>query len=57
LLVGVYENKKLIFVAKVKNRFVPRVREEIFSALKALQTAKCPFQNLPEKRLRGGANP
>ena len=50
LLVGVYENKELIFVAKVKNGFVPRIRDEIFPALKTLQTAQCPFKNLPEKR-------
>jgi ATP-dependent DNA ligase len=50
LLVGVYEKKELIFVAKVKDGFVPRIRDEIFPALKALQTAQCPFKNLPEKR-------
>ena len=50
LLVGVYENKELKFVAKVKNGFVPRIRDELFPALKALQTANCPFKNLPEKR-------
>jgi DNA ligase D-like protein (predicted ligase) len=50
LLVGVYEKKELIFVAKVKNGFVPRIRDEFFPALKALQTVKCPFKNLPEKR-------
>ena len=50
LLVGVYENKKLVFVAKVKNGFVPRVRDEIFPTLKALQFTNCPFENLPEKR-------
>ena len=50
LLVGVYEKKELIFVAKVKNGFVPRIRDELFPALKALQTARCPFKNLPEKR-------
>ena len=49
LLVGVYEKKDLIFVAKVKNGFVPRIRDELFPALKALQTAQCPFKNLPEK--------
>jgi hypothetical protein len=37
-------------LAKVKNGFVPRVRDEIFPALKALQTAKCLFKNLPEIR-------
>jgi ATP-dependent DNA ligase len=50
LLVGVYENKELNFVAKVKNGFVPRIRDELFPALKALQAARCPFKNLPEKR-------
>ena len=29
LLVGLYENKRLIFVAKVKDGFVPRIRDEI----------------------------
>jgi bifunctional non-homologous end joining protein LigD len=33
LLVGVYENKELIFVAKVKDGFVPRIRDEIFPGL------------------------
>ena len=50
LLVGVYEKKELIFVAKVKDGFVPRVRDEIFPALKTLQVAHCPFANLPEKK-------
>ena len=50
LLVGVYESKKLVFVAKVKNGFVPRVRDAIFPTLKALQTTNCPFENLPERR-------
>jgi ATP-dependent DNA ligase len=43
LLVGVYENKQLIFVAKVKNGFVSRIRNELFPVLKALQTAQCPM--------------
>jgi bifunctional non-homologous end joining protein LigD len=56
LLVGVYENKQFIFVAKVKTGFVPRIRDEIFPALKRLIAAACPFTNLPEKRPRGGAS-
>ena len=48
LLVGVYEKKELIFVAKVKNGFVPRIRDGLFPALKTLQTAQCQFKNLPE---------
>jgi bifunctional non-homologous end joining protein LigD len=50
LLVRVYENKELIFVAKVKDGFVPRIRDEIFPALKTLRVAHCPFTNLPEKK-------
>jgi uncharacterized protein YjhX (UPF0386 family) len=38
--VGVYENKKLIFVAKVKDGFVPRIRDEIFPALKKLKVVQ-----------------
>jgi len=48
LLVGVYEKKELIFVAKVKDGFVPRIRDELFPALKAPQTAshdKCGTAN------------
>ena len=40
LLVGVCENEKFIFVAKVKNGFVPRIRDELVPALKA---ANCPM--------------
>jgi hypothetical protein len=43
LLVGVYEKRELILVAKVKNGFVPRILDEVFPALKALQTAQCPM--------------
>jgi bifunctional non-homologous end joining protein LigD len=45
LLVGVYEKKDL---ARVKNGFVPRIREELLPALKALRTSQCLFRNLPE---------
>ena len=40
--------KRRIFVARRKNGFVPRIREELFLALKALQTSQCPFRKLPE---------
>ncbi len=50
LLVGVYEKKRLIFVAKVKDGFVPRLRDEVFAHFSGLQTEKCPFVNLPEKK-------
>jgi bifunctional non-homologous end joining protein LigD len=50
LLVGVREDEQFRFVAKVKNGFVPRSREEIFAQLGKLHTKRCPFANLPEKK-------
>ncbi|MEP6810886.1 MAG: non-homologous end-joining DNA ligase, partial [Chthoniobacterales bacterium] len=50
LLVGVYEEKRLTFVAKVKDGFVPRLRDEVFANFKHLRAPDCPFVNLPEKK-------
>jgi bifunctional non-homologous end joining protein LigD len=50
LLVGVYESERLVFVAKVKNGFLPRTRDEITPLLKKLSVGSCPFTNLPEKK-------
>ncbi len=50
LLVGVYQGKTLHFVAKVRNGFVPRTRQEIFPTLQKLRTPACPFANLPEEK-------
>jgi bifunctional non-homologous end joining protein LigD len=49
LLVGVYEGKKLTYVAKVRNGFIARQREEIFPMLKKFPSSRCPFANLPEE--------
>ncbi len=50
LLVGVYEKKKLNFVAQVRNGIVPRVRDAVFDRIKRLTTSTCPFANLPETK-------
>ena len=50
LIVGYYESDKLIFASKVRNGFVPRLRREVWSKLKDLETSRCPFFNLPEKK-------
>jgi len=50
LLVGVYENKRLMFVAKVRNGFLSSIRPKILRALEKLRTSQCPFENLPEER-------
>jgi bifunctional non-homologous end joining protein LigD len=50
LIVGVHEGKRLMFVAKIKNGFLPRTQRGILSALRNLETNQCPFANLPEDR-------
>jgi bifunctional non-homologous end joining protein LigD len=50
LIVGCYEGGKLNYVAKVITGFVPRVRREVLQRLRGLETEKCLFANLPEKR-------
>jgi DNA ligase D-like protein (predicted ligase) len=50
LLVGYYEGKKLIYAARVRNGFVPRLREAVFKRFRGLETDECPFANLPEPR-------
>lgn len=49
ILVGYYEGKKLIYAASVRAGFTPHSRREVESLLKEIETAKCPFANLPEE--------
>ncbi len=50
LLIGVYEGKELMYVAQLRNGFVPRVRQQVFAQLKKHVIDECPFANLPEDR-------
>lgn len=50
LLVGYYRGNQLMFVAKIRNGFVPRLRREIFERFKGLETQDYPFANLPERK-------
>src|SRR5687768_6350939 len=48
LLVGYYEARNLIFIAKIRNGFTPALRREIAAKFGPLRTSQCPFANLPE---------
>lgn len=48
IIVGFYRDKKLIYVARVRNGFVPATRRMMFQKLKPLIQTDCPFVNLPE---------
>jgi DNA ligase D-like protein (predicted ligase) len=48
LLVGYYEGKELIFIAKIRNGFTPSLRRAVAQRFVGLRTSACPFTNLPE---------
>jgi DNA ligase D-like protein (predicted ligase) len=50
LLVGYYEGKKLIFIAKIKNGFTPKLKQDLCQAFRKYETTTCPFANLPESK-------
>jgi len=50
LIIGYYEGERLLYAAKVRNGFVPRVRQEVASRFEGLETDACPFANLPERK-------
>jgi bifunctional non-homologous end joining protein LigD len=50
LLVGYYRGDALIFMAKIRNGFVPEARREVLARLRPLETERCPFANLPEPK-------
>jgi DNA ligase D-like protein (predicted ligase) len=50
LVIGYYDGDKLTYVARTRNGFTPESRAQVFRKLKGLETAECPFANLPEAR-------
>ena len=50
LLVEYYEGKDVIFAAKVRAGLTPRLRREVFDALKPLHSPTCPFIDLPHTK-------
>jgi ATP-dependent DNA ligase len=49
IVIGVYRGKQLHYAARVRAGLVPLTRRQVFETIKPLETAKCPFVNLPEK--------
>jgi ATP-dependent DNA ligase len=50
VIIGYYDGDRLIYVARTRNGFTPGSREALFRRFKGLETAKCPFANLPEAK-------
>jgi DNA ligase D-like protein (predicted ligase) len=50
LVIGYYQDAKLIYAARTRNGFTPASRAELFRKIKPLEITDCPFSNLPEKK-------
>jgi ATP-dependent DNA ligase len=50
LIFGYYEDGKLIYAARTRNGLTPTTRGKLFKRFKGLETAECPFANLPEAK-------
>jgi DNA ligase D-like protein (predicted ligase) len=48
LIVGYYRGKDLVYVARVRNGFVPASRRQVFEKIRPLVSAAMPFVNLPD---------
>jgi DNA ligase D-like protein (predicted ligase) len=48
IIVGYYKGDDLVYVARVRNGFVPASRRQVFEKLRSLVIPECPFVNLPE---------
>ena len=48
LIVGYYRGKDLVYVARVRNGFVPASRRQVFEKIRCLVSSIMPFVNLPD---------
>lgn len=49
LVLGYYDNGRLLYASRTRNGFTPAVREQLLKKMKPLGIAECPFADLPEK--------
>jgi DNA ligase D-like protein (predicted ligase) len=49
LIIGYYRGEDLVYVARVRNGFVPASRREVFAKIRGLVSNKMPFVNLPDE--------
>jgi ATP-dependent DNA ligase len=48
LIVGYYRGRDLVYVARVRNGFVPASRRQVFEKIRHLASPTMPFVNLPD---------
>jgi bifunctional non-homologous end joining protein LigD len=50
LVIGYYEDGKLLYASRTRNGFTPALRADLFRKFRGLESDVCPFANLPEKK-------
>jgi DNA ligase D-like protein (predicted ligase) len=50
LILGYYKGDELLYAARTRNGFTPAVRAQLVRKFRGLETATCPFANLPEAK-------
>jgi DNA ligase D-like protein (predicted ligase) len=50
IIFGVYQGKRLVYVARTRNGFTPATRAALWKTFRGLEIKECPFANLPEPR-------
>lgn len=50
LVFGCYEADRLLYVSRTRNGFTPSSREQLYRRFRDLESAECPFANLPEAK-------
>lgn len=50
LIIGYYQEGKLLYAARTRNGFTPALRAQVFRKCRGLETDVCPFANLPETK-------
>jgi DNA ligase D-like protein (predicted ligase) len=51
IIFGYYDDQdRLLYVGRTRNGFTPATREDLYKRFRGLETAQCPFLNLPEAR-------
>jgi ATP dependent DNA ligase C terminal region len=48
LIFGYYDNCRLLYAGRIRSGFTPANREKLFKLFRRLESAECPFGNLPE---------
>jgi bifunctional non-homologous end joining protein LigD len=50
LILGYYRDRELMYAGRTRSGFTPAAREQVLKRFRGLETAGCPFVNLPEAK-------